>query len=150
MPGTPTPQRRSWWSRNWLWVVPTGCLTLIAVVVAFVALIVAVVFGAMKSSDVYKLAVATARENPAVVQALGTPIKEGLFLSGSTNVNGASGDANLAIPISGPKGKGKIYAVATKSAGRWSYSTLEVEVDGRERRINLLGGDSAPAANDET
>jgi hypothetical protein len=133
-----------------MWVVPTGCLTMIAAVVAFVMVIVAVVFGAMKSTDVYKRAVATARENPAVMQALGTPIKEGLFLSGSTNVDGASGDANLAIPISGPNGKGKIYVVAKKSAGRWSYSTLEVQVDGRERRIDLLGGDSSPKPDDET
>ena len=67
-----------------------------------------------------------------------------MFLSGKTNVNGASGEADLAIPISGPKGKAKVYAVATKRAGRWTYSTLEVAVDGRNDRIDLLrGGDEA-------
>ena len=85
--------------------------------VAFVAVIVIVVFGAMKSSDAYKLAVARAKADPRVTAALGTPISEGMFLSGNTNVNGATGEANLAIPISGPKGKATIYAEATKSAG---------------------------------
>ena len=30
----------------------------------------------------------------AVIEALGSPIKEGFFVSGNTNVNGAAGEAN--------------------------------------------------------
>lgn len=136
----PPPPPRSWWSRNWMWFVPTGCVAMVALVVAFIAAIVLVVFGAMKSSDAYKTAVAQARVHPEVIAALGTPIEEGMFVSGKTNVEGSSGQADLTIPISGPKGKAKIYAVATKTAGRWKYSTLEVEVTGRDERIELLGG----------
>ena len=40
--------------------------------------------------------------------------------------------------ISGPKGKGTIYVVAKKSAGEWSYSRMEVEVEGQPGRIDLL------------
>jgi hypothetical protein len=116
MPAASLP-RKSWWGRNWKWFVPTGCLGLVLLLAGFVALLVTVIFGAMKSSDVYKDALARARANPAVIEALGTPIKDGMFLSGNTNVNGASGEANLAIPISGPKGKGTIYVAARKSAG---------------------------------
>jgi hypothetical protein len=132
------PPKRSWWSRNWKWFVPTGCLTIIVAAVVFVCAIMLVIFGALKSTDVYKTALAGAKANPAVVEALGTPIKEGWFMSGSTHVEGTAGEADIGIPISGPKGKATIYAVATKSAGRWSYSTLEVEVNGRPERINLL------------
>ncbi|HEX8279790.1 MAG TPA: cytochrome c oxidase assembly factor Coa1 family protein [Chthoniobacterales bacterium] len=136
----PIPERpRGWWSRNWKWVVPSGCLGLIAVVIVFVAAIFLIVFGALKSTDVYKTAVARAKSSPAVIEALGAPIEEGWFMSGKTNVEGTSGEADIGIPISGPKGKGTIYAVATKSAGRWSYTTLEVEVSGRAARIDLLG-----------
>ena len=135
---TPPPLRRSWWSRNWMWFVPTGCLAMLVLFAVFIGGIVMVVFGAMKSSDAYKTAVARARANPEVVAALGTPIEEGLFVSGKTNVEGSSGEADLTISISGPKGKAKLYAIATKSAGRWTYSTLEVAIDGRDDRINLL------------
>jgi Cytochrome oxidase complex assembly protein 1 len=45
--------------------------------------------------------------HPAVIEALGSPIKEGFFVSGNTNVNGASGEANLSIPISGPREKAR-------------------------------------------
>lgn len=98
-PTTPPATRAGWWSRNWKWFVPTGCLTFIALIVAFVACIIVFVFGLMKSTDVYTTAVARARSNPQAIAALGTPMKEGLFLSGNTHVDGASGTADLAIPI---------------------------------------------------
>ncbi len=132
-----SPPRPGWWSRNWKWFVPMGCLTFLALIVGFVALLVVVIFGALKSTDVYKEAVTRAKANPKVAEALGTPLKEGLFLSGNTNVNGASGEADLAIPISGPKGSGTIYLAAEKSAGQWTYNRLEVEVKGSGKRIDL-------------
>lgn len=111
----------------------------------FAGTIALIVFGAIKSSDVYKDALARAKQNPAVIAALGSPIKEGLFVSGNTNANGASGEANISIPISGPKGKGTIYAVAQKSAGRWQYSELVVELENTHERINLLENAEAEA-----
>ena len=92
----------------------------------------------MKSSDAYKGALARAKAEPAVVAALGSPIEDGMFVSGSTNVNGASGNANLAIPIHGPKGKATLYVVAEKSLGAWNYSNLVVEVKDTKQRIDLL------------
>jgi hypothetical protein len=75
-----------------------------------------------------------------VVDALGEPIEPGWYMSGSINVSGSSGEADIMIPISGPRGTGRIYAVATKSAGRWSYEILEVEIDGQPERIDLTLG----------
>jgi hypothetical protein len=111
--------------------------------VVFVCAIVFLVFGIIKSSDVYKTSLARAKNDPAVIEALGTPVKEGMFVSGNTHVEGPAGDANISIPISGPKGKGTVYAVATKSAGRWTYTTLEVEVHGRPDRIDLVRNTTA-------
>jgi hypothetical protein len=113
---------------------------MLVLLVAFVCSIALIIFGAMKSSDVYQGALAKAKTSSAVTQVLGSPIKDGLFLSGSTNVNGASGEANLAIPLSGPKGEGTLYVVATKSAGLWTYSSLILEVKQTKKRIDLLHG----------
>src|SRR4030095_2333626 len=84
------------------------------------------------------------------VAALGTPIKEGLVPSGKTNVEGSSGEADLAIPISGPKGKATIYAVATKSGGEWNFSKLSVAIEGGET-IDLVKSatDSGSTSEDE-
>jgi hypothetical protein len=125
-----------------MWLVPTGCLTLIGLVLAFVAVIVVVVFGAMKSSDVYKDGVARAQKDPAVIEALGSPVEDGWFMTGKTEVNGSSGEADLMVPISGPKGKGKLYIVAEKSEGKWTYSKLVVVTDEGEKRLNLLPSDT--------
>lgn len=111
--------------------------------VAFVAMIFVVVFGAMKSSDAYKIAVTRAKNDERVVRAIGKPIGEGWFMSGNTKVSGGSGQADLEIPISGPKGKAKIYAVATKSAGEWVYSKLVVRVESTGETIDL-NEESAP------
>ena len=92
----------------------------------------------MKSTDVYKDALERAKANSAVIEALGSPIAEGFLVSGNTNVNGAYGEANLSIPISGPDGKGTIYVAANKSLGRWNYSGLIVEIAKTHRRIDLL------------
>ena len=137
-PPIPARSRGNWWTRNWKWFVPTGCLTIVILFAAFIGLIVMIVFSAMKSSDAYKHALARAKADPAVIEALGSPIKEGMFVSGSTNVNGASGEANLAIPIYGPKGKATIYVVAKKSASEWKDSVLVVEIEKTKQRIDLL------------
>jgi cytochrome oxidase complex assembly protein 1 len=128
----------NWWNRNWKWFVPLGCFSLALLFFAFVGSILVIVFSAMKSTDVYKEALARAKMHPAVIEALGSPIKDGFLVSGNANVNGASGESNLAIPISGPKGKGTIYVSATKSLGQWNYSGLVVEVGQTHERIDLL------------
>jgi len=126
-PGTP---QRGWWSRNWKWVVPVGCVGIIAALAAFIGIIMAIVFGAIRSTDAYKGALRAAQNDPRVIAALGTPMKPGLFAGGNVNINGGTGHAEIDIPITGPKGKGTIYAEATKSAGDWTYSVLKVKVDG--------------------
>lgn len=106
-------------------------------VAGFVFAIVAIVFGALKSSDAYKTALARAKGDSRVVQALGSPIEAGFFVSGNTNVNGSSGQADLTVPISGPNGKGTIYFVASKFAGEWTFSKLIVEVEKTGEKIDL-------------
>jgi hypothetical protein len=143
-PPTCPGAKDNWWTRNWKWFVPTGCFTIFVFFLVFAGSIVLIVFSAIKSTEPYKDAFARAKMNSAVTEALGSPINEGFLVSGNTNVNGAAGEANLAIPISGPKGKGTIYAKATKSLGRWSYSDLVVEIHATHNRIELLKGPAPP------
>ena len=137
-PAVPLTPKTNWWKGNWKWFVPVGCFSMLLLFVAFVVSIALIVFSAVKATDVYKDALARAKVNPSVIQMLGSPIKEGFLVSGNTNVNGASGEANLSIPISGPKGKGTIYVAANKSLGEWNYSGLVVEIEKTHERIDLL------------
>ncbi|HET6602852.1 MAG TPA: cytochrome c oxidase assembly factor Coa1 family protein [Xanthomonadaceae bacterium] len=131
-------QAPGWFQRNWKWAVPVGCLTMLLVALLFVFMLMVVVFGAMRSSDVHEQAVAMARAHPGVTAALGTPIEEGFFVSGNINVSGPSGEAQLAIPLSGPMDSGTLYVEATRSTGLWRYQLLQLEVEADGRRIDLL------------
>ncbi|MBL8205502.1 MAG: cytochrome c oxidase assembly factor 1 family protein [Blastocatellia bacterium] len=133
----PQPQK-NWWGRNWKWFVPTGCLTMLLACAGFVTLIFSIVLGSLKSSDVYNESLAKARTNAQVTAALGTPVEPGFWVSGNISVENSSGNADLSIPISGPNGSGTIYVTATKSAGRWNYSTMICEISSSGNRVNLL------------
>jgi len=136
-PVTTPPPRKGWWGRNWKWFVPSGCLTILLLAAGFGFLIVTIVFGAMKSSDAYKAALSKTKADPRVVSALGSPITDGFYVLGKTNVSGTSGQADMTVPISGPKGKGTIYFVASKFAGQWTFSKLMVEIADTGQRIDL-------------
>ena len=132
---TPAPPR-SWWQRNWKWIVPAGCLAMIALIGLFV-------FTLMRHTDVFREAVARAEANPQVRADLGEPIREGWWVMGQVRTTGPSGRASLAIPLKGSRRDGTVYAVAHKSAGRWTYDSLEVAVEGQPGRISLLVGEGA-------
>ena len=128
----------NWWGRNWKWFVPTVCLLVIMFFCSFIGLIFYGVTSMMKSTDAYQMALQEAKSSPEVVAAIGKPIVEGFFTTGSINTSGSSGSADMAIPISGPKGEAKIYVSAKQSAGKWTFNDLVVEIDKTHQRIDLL------------
>ncbi len=138
----PAP-RKSWWGRNWFWVVPLGCLSPIIVCGGFFATLVGILFGALRSSDVYKDAMKRANADPAVVSVLGKPVEAGWMLTGKIDLRNSDGDADISIPVHGPTAAGTIHVAATKTAGTWQFSTLDVETGGKH--IDLLK--KAPAAS---
>jgi hypothetical protein len=146
--GYGTQPATSWWQRNWKWVVPIGCLGMFFAFVAFVGVIVLIVFGSIKSSEPVEHAYRVAKTDPRVHAVLGRPVEEGFFVSGNVTSNGATGSADLSLPVSGPKGSGTLYVVARKHAGRWEYRELQLQVDGKYGRINLVGPAAAPATTE--
>ena len=117
-----------------------GCLASIlgfAVIAAFVVGILYVILSSFTSSPVYIEALKAARADSRVVETLGEPIQPGLFVTGSMEEQGISGDANLIIPISGSRKSGTLYAAARKGNGVWQFYTLAVQVDGQDQLIPL-------------
>jgi hypothetical protein len=136
-------QRRSWLGRNWGKLLAAAFLCM----VLFVAAILTLVVGAIRGSDVAKEAVTRAQSNALLAQRLGNPISEGWFVGGSINVQPGSGDADLSVPISGPKGKGTVYVKAQKSVGVWAYSFMVATIEGSTDKIDLLDSGTAAQAN---
>ncbi len=135
-PRAPTPKggRGIWWL---VCSVVAGIFLIFFICAIFTLGIMAALFSGMKSSAPYQQALAAAQTNPQAIQALGEPITPGFLLSGSINLNNNTGNASLAIPVSGPKGKGTIYVEAEKYDNAWHYTRLELQVDGRASPIPL-------------
>lgn len=127
-------QRRSWLGRNWKWLLAG----IFVGGIVFVLGIFTLVMGSIRSSDAAKEAVARAQSNAFITQRLGTPISEGWLVSGSINVSNDSGDADLSIPISGPKGKGTVYVTAKKTTGQWIYNNMVAALEESNDRVDLL------------
>ena len=141
IPPPKEPEKPSWWDRNWKWALPVGCLSTLVLFTAVVGLFAYAIFGfvtsTMKSTDAYKSAMTAAQNSSAVTEALGTPLTVGWLISGSFDIKGSKGSVDISIPISGPKGTGTLFVVATKSAGIWTYQTLAAEIDKTKQRIEL-------------
>lgn len=117
---------------NWKKALLLGCAGVFVVCSGAIALLLVSVTGAIRSSEPYRVGLEAARTSPEVAEALGEPIEPGFLASGSISVSGGSGEADLSVPVSGPKGKGTVYVDATKVAGAWEYDRIVVEV-GDER-----------------
>jgi hypothetical protein len=118
--------------------VPAGCLTGLVGVAGFIALLVSLVFGLLKSTTPYKEALAKAQRDPVVIGRLGTPFQGGNIVSRKVSLYGGTGEAQLAIPLQGSRGSGTLYVEARQKAGTWTYSTLTVRPDGPGEPISLL------------
>jgi hypothetical protein len=131
----PLPKRKptDWWGRNWKWFVPIIC----AVSASFVLGCVALIMGIIKSSDAYSGALERVRAAPAVVEAIGAPIKGGFYVMGSVSTSGNFGFADLNIPVSGPKGSAWVTLLASKRLGVWHYDRMIVHVDATKGTIDL-------------
>jgi lipopolysaccharide export LptBFGC system permease protein LptF len=127
--------------RNWKWLVPLLCLAALVCIGGFTVFFEHLI----KSSDAYSGALARAKSNPAVIAALGTPIKDGFFVNGTISENDSSGRAYFAIPITGPNGTAKIYVAASRSLGKWHFNDLTVQIDKTQERIDVLATNQLPA-----
>lgn len=120
-------------------IIGCGCFGLI--------LLGALVFGGiffaagklLKNNDPYRDSIAAVESNQEAIAALGEPVKPGFIPTGNFNFTNGEGEVDLAIPVSGPNGKGTIRVNGKKTAGNevWVYETWQLEVFGKPDPILL-------------
>jgi hypothetical protein len=130
-------EQSTWWGRNWFWAAPVGCLSPLLLCGGCIAALVVTIASAIRMSDPYREAVATAMASPAVKAELGEPLEIGIWTNGNIQINNGSGTAKFSIPIKGSKKSGTITVDATKDNGDWEYATLEFVPDGGGKAIDL-------------
>jgi len=100
------------------------------------------VFGALKSSPPYQMALEKVRQDKEVIQRLGEPIEEAsMFPTGNINFQNDRGEATLSFSVAGPKGKAAVDVKARMVAGKWGLTSLDVTFeDGKRLAIDVGGG----------
>lgn len=134
-----------WFGRNWKWLVPSGCLSVLLLAAFALFTVIGLgmkgLSGLVSSTEPVAHAIQLAEADPTVLAALGKPLKAGTMVQGSLSTNNANGHADMMVPLKGPKGSADLYIKAEREAGRWSYSLIEIAIDGSGQRVNLLGKD---------
>ncbi len=136
---TQAVQQKSWFSRNWIWVVPvSGCLMIILLLVFGVG---AAIFGVTKmitGSEPYEYAFNLAKTDERVLNILGDPVTSDGMMQGTISIKNSEGEANFRIPIKGPQAEGYITVIAERYDGDWNYEELYVTIKETNEKINLL------------
>ncbi|MBP2831352.1 hypothetical protein J8281_04050 [Aquimarina sp. U1-2] len=132
--------QKSWFARNWGWVIPVGgCLTIIVLFFVFLGSVIFGVSELMTGSDPYKEGIAKAQQDDYVIQILGEPIEADGIMRGEISIKNSTGKANISIPIKGPKGEARLYVVGDKYKDTWEYSEMYVIIEETDEQIDLLG-----------
>ncbi|TDU70853.1 cytochrome oxidase complex assembly protein 1 [Prosthecobacter fusiformis] len=105
-----------------------GCLAVILLAIGFVASIFFIVMLFMRGADASVESLKRAQNSPQMKEALGEPIQMGWWVMGSFNSTAEEGQANLTIPVSGPRGSASIQTEATKEKGTWNYTRMTAEL----------------------
>lgn len=130
---------KSWFGRNWLWVVPVGgCLTLIVLAILGFGAIFFGVTKAMKGVEPYKHSVELATHDLHVIELLGEPVETDGIMQGNVSFKNDDGEADIRVPIKGSKGTGAIIVIGHKVNGEWIYEKLYVQIKETNEEINLL------------
>jgi|SRR6266498_352951 len=136
--------RKSWFHRNWKWFVPA---LFIVGFICFGVTIFSLVEYSFHHSDAFQMAMEKAQQSPQVIRAIGPSVKPSLFVGGSIHIAGATGHAELSIPVSGERGKGTVFIEANKHAERWEPKLLVFEAANGERTDLLL--ETVPAIKEQ-
>lgn len=96
--------------------------------------------GRFKSTEAYKGALAAARTDPELIEAIGAPIHEGLFPEGEyRSTSDSSGCWSFEIPVSGPEGSATVRVLHHDEPAGSRYTFMVADLEGSGRRVDLLG-----------
>lgn len=121
-----------------------GVILWLTVPLAFGALFFSIVV-MLKGAEAYKLAHARLDADERVAQIVGKPLSTGIP-TGSVQVSGASGSAELSFSVEGPRGKGRAYLQARQELGLWRLDRLVFQEEATGRRMELAPTEPGSAA----
>lgn len=128
-----------WLRRRWKYPLVASIATFVSIgllVALSVSLSIRSTDRRMRGSDVTKLTIATAAANTALTNELGVPLKTEELITGYVSTN--AGNAQVIIPVSGPRGSGVLYARLLRQGNTWQMQSLIFREKGIAVNLDLL------------
>jgi hypothetical protein len=91
-----------------------------------------------RQSDAFRISMDYLRKSAPVLDAVGAPLETGFMVSGSISEVGPTGQAELSVPIVGPKAKAEAFVKLSKDMGVWKIDAATVQMDQTGQRIALV------------
>jgi hypothetical protein len=130
---------RSWFKRNWKWVVPGGgCVLVIIFIVVLAFGMIGGISNLFEESTPYQLALELANSDSRVTELMGTGIESDGMAKGNITYSNGTQSSILEIPIKGSKSDGVLLLNAYKEGDDWLFRELKVVAVGRTDTISLL------------
>lgn len=134
--------QRSWFSKNWPWVLPigccSGCLLVFLLFIGGIGATVLSVFSEMKNASPIEEVLIIANNNPKAKEILGTDIVSEGFPSGNISFNNDDGEVAFTILIRGSKDEGILSVDGIRVDEKWVYEDLYITIKETQEQINLL------------
>jgi hypothetical protein len=136
------PPRRGWWSRNWLWFVPTVLLGMILLCCGCPLGIGLWFYSRVFDLDVFQDAMKKIEVNADLTSELGEPIKPAYWPP--PVFQPLDRELDVRWDVQGPKGRANAHIKARLMEGRWEPVVVEVTLaNGKKVPIAVEGGNEA-------
>lgn len=114
-----------------------GCMLAVVLLFGFCVILSFGVLYVIGQSGPGDIAFEAAKKSEILREALGEPMEKGWLVNGNVSINNDTGNADLTIPVSGPKGSASVHAVATMVDGVWRFTEVKATIGGRPEPVDL-------------
>lgn len=126
-------QQKSWWKRNWKWLVPAVGILFISMVLFFssgLGVITADYTKAYADTQLYEKAFAKVKSDKRVIEILGEiePIDKFAIMEGSVKYSDDNKTVNSSIRIKGVNGKAMMDITAKLIHNNWDYEKINLRI----------------------
>ena len=127
-------EQKSWWKRNWKWLVPLSGIILISLGIFFSSGMDGIatdLVQAYADTELYDNALEKAKSDERVTELLGEikPIDQLAILEGHVEYSNDNKTVNSSIRIIGNKGKGSLDISADRMNNEWNYTKINVRIN---------------------